>query len=229
MSIVSTSPACALPGRIHSPGLAAWKVTVTAARTARPRPRRSRRRRRSARPRSTTGAPRGVDRVDRLAPPRRAARPRSRCRAARRRSPPALERTRDRAAAARARSASPRPAVSRRGASPGRRSRFARASPENSCRRRHAHHRHLPAGLAQQPRDDQPVAAVVALAAHDRHRPVGREPLDRPRDAGAGALHQLEPRHAPLARSPSGRSPRIVAASGSGVSQSRQRLHEQRC
>jgi hypothetical protein len=34
MSIVSTSPACALPGRIHNPGLHAWKVTVTVARTA---------------------------------------------------------------------------------------------------------------------------------------------------------------------------------------------------
>ncbi len=37
MSIVCTSPACALPGWIHSPGLAAWKVTVSAARTAAPR------------------------------------------------------------------------------------------------------------------------------------------------------------------------------------------------
>ncbi len=37
MSSVCTSPACALPGRIHNPGLAAWKVTVTDARTAAPR------------------------------------------------------------------------------------------------------------------------------------------------------------------------------------------------
>src|SRR5262249_61384497 len=36
MSIVSTAPACALPGAIHNPGLPAWKVPVTAARTATP-------------------------------------------------------------------------------------------------------------------------------------------------------------------------------------------------
>ena len=34
MSSVRTSPACAFPGRIHSPGLAAWKLTVTEACTA---------------------------------------------------------------------------------------------------------------------------------------------------------------------------------------------------
>ena len=34
MSATSTVPARALPGLIHSPGLAAWKVTVTLARTA---------------------------------------------------------------------------------------------------------------------------------------------------------------------------------------------------
>ena len=37
MSSVCTSPAWALPGRIHSPGLAAWKVTVSEAHTAAPR------------------------------------------------------------------------------------------------------------------------------------------------------------------------------------------------
>ena len=36
MSLTTTSPACALPGRIHRPGLAAWNVTVTAAYTASP-------------------------------------------------------------------------------------------------------------------------------------------------------------------------------------------------
>ena len=36
MSITVTSPECALPGEIHSPGLAAWKVTVASARTAAP-------------------------------------------------------------------------------------------------------------------------------------------------------------------------------------------------
>ena len=36
MSITRTSPACALPGAIQSPGLAAWKVAVAPARTAAP-------------------------------------------------------------------------------------------------------------------------------------------------------------------------------------------------
>jgi hypothetical protein len=36
ISITSTSPACALPGRIHSPGLARWNVAVATARTAAP-------------------------------------------------------------------------------------------------------------------------------------------------------------------------------------------------
>src|SRR5436190_6792618 len=36
MSATCTSPACCLPGAIHRPGLAAWKVTVAAARTAAP-------------------------------------------------------------------------------------------------------------------------------------------------------------------------------------------------
>ena len=35
-SITRTAPACSLPGAIHRPGLAAWKVAVAAARTATP-------------------------------------------------------------------------------------------------------------------------------------------------------------------------------------------------
>ena len=36
MSTTTTSPACALPGAIHRPGIAAWKVAVIVARTASP-------------------------------------------------------------------------------------------------------------------------------------------------------------------------------------------------
>ena len=36
MSTASTTPACSLPGEIHSPGLAWWKVAVASARTAEP-------------------------------------------------------------------------------------------------------------------------------------------------------------------------------------------------
>src|SRR4051794_17651427 len=36
IGITVTAPACALPGWIHRPGLAAWKVAVASARTAAP-------------------------------------------------------------------------------------------------------------------------------------------------------------------------------------------------
>ncbi len=70
--------------------------------------------------------------------------------------------------------------------------------PGELCRRRHAHDGHRSPGLAQQARDDEPIAAVVALAAYDRHGPIRREALERACDAGAGALHQIEARHAAL-------------------------------
>ena len=89
MSATSTVPAWALPGLIHSPGLAAWKVTVTLACTAARRDLAGRR----------VDPARDVDAHHRArrrcrarrsrAPPRRGARPESRCRAARRRPAPA--------------------------------------------------------------------------------------------------------------------------------------------
>jgi hypothetical protein len=65
-------------------------------------------------------------------------------------------------------------------------------------RGRRAQHAYAPPGLAQDARRDEPVAAVVALPAHDRHRAVARHLLDRARYAEAGSLHQLERRHAHL-------------------------------
>src|SRR5204863_2858852 len=50
-----------------------------------------------------------------------------------------------------------------------------------------------PAGVAQRPADDEAVAAVVALAAYDGHRPVRAQGDDLPRDRLAGALHELHP------------------------------------
>ena len=213
-----TSPACALPGRIHSPGLAAWKVTVTAARTAlRRRPRRSTRRRRWARrrrrraPATSLSAAIAVATAPRGSPakpvPSSASTSHAPARASRRRGAvvqaPSSARARRRAGArgSRARRRRTRPAAA------------------------DADDRHLAAGLAQQARGDQPVAAVVALAAHDRDRAVGREPLDRARDGRAGALHQLEAGDALLARSPSGRRAHRL-----GVGQRRQpvgqRVHD---
>ena len=58
--------------------------------------------------------------------------------------------------------------------------------------RRHRQHAHLAAGLAQQPRGDVAVAAVVALAADDRDRPVGRDGEHEVGQALPGALHELQ-------------------------------------
>ena len=60
--------------------------------------------------------------------------------------------------------------------------------------------------LAQQARGDQPVTAVVALAADDHDRSLGRGLERRARDRLPGELHQLERRHAGSSRSPSRRS-----------------------
>ena len=52
----------------------------------------------------------------------------------------------------------------------------------------------LAAGLAQQPRGDEPVAAVVALAADDHDAAGGRVPRDRVGEPLPRALHQLQRR-----------------------------------
>ena len=57
---------------------------------------------------------------------------------------------------------------------------------------------HGPAQLAQQAPGDEPVAAVVALAADDRDRAARDEAVGLQRQAGAGALHEIERRHAAL-------------------------------
>ena len=51
-------------------------------------------------------------------------------------------------------------------------------------------HAHRPAGLAQQPRGDVAVAAVVAAAADDHDLAVRRDLGHHPRQARPGALHQ---------------------------------------
>ena len=106
MSMTSTSPACALPGSIHRPGLAAWNVAVAAARTAAPATSPVEASTPLGTSAATTGAPAGVDRLDRAAAPARAARRRSPCRASRRRPRPRRPARRARTARARPRSRS---------------------------------------------------------------------------------------------------------------------------
>ena len=105
------------------------------------------------------------------------------CRAARRRS--------------RARAAS-RAASNGSGASPGRRAAISRASPENSLGGEDEQHVDLAARLAQQPRGDEAVAAVVALAADDGDaRARARARATTLRQSLPRALHQLERRDRP--------------------------------
>ena len=80
-----TLPACSLPGLDHSPGFGAWKVAVATARTAAPATSPVEASTPLGTSHATTGRPRRVDRLDRLADrPARSAR-RSRCPAGRRR------------------------------------------------------------------------------------------------------------------------------------------------
>ena len=159
-------PRAPCPGTIHRPGLAAWKVAVAAARTAAP----------ATAPRRRVDAARDVGRDDRCAGGvHRLDRARDRL-ARRAREAGAEHRVDDHRRAARA-----PPARRRPGRAPGRRSRLAAASPRSSAGIAEQQHRDLAALLAQQPRRDQPVAAVVALAAHDRDRTVGRHARRRRR------------------------------------------------
>ena len=61
-----------------------------------------------------------------------------------------------------------------------------------------AQHVHLVAVLAQQPRDHETIAAVVALAHDHAHRPGPRRGGGHTRQPLAGPLHQVERGHLPL-------------------------------
>ena len=82
--------------------------------------------------------------------------------------------------------------------SAGKRSRLAAASPLSSAAGPEQQRLDLVPGLGQIARRDQPVAGVVALAAHDPDRALGRELADRRRDLASGGLHQLERGHPAL-------------------------------
>ena len=218
MSIVSTSPACALPGAIHKPGLPAWKVTVAAARTAAP----------DATPVEastplgtstlTTGRPRRVHGLDRLA--HRATGLTLKARAEQRVHD--HRRLRERPLGSLAILGQ----LQRRLAGQSLQV-HARVAGEVAGRRR-AHHGHAPGRLAQQARDHQPVSAVVALPAHHRHRPIRGQSLHHPRHPRPGALHQVERGHpAHLDRPAVDRAHRLgVEQRGQPVGES---VHDQRC
>ena len=127
----------------------------------------------------------GVDRRLRRA---REARRRSRSRRSRRRSPP------EPASAARPRRP-PRSSMH----PPSSRSRFARGVVAELVGRPEQEDLHLVAGLTQQARGDEAVAAVVALAAEDPDRAPGRgDPLGLAGDGRARGLHQLQRGNAAL-------------------------------
>ena len=152
-----------------------------------------------------TGRARAVEVLDDAGGRRRAARRWCRCRAARRRARP-----RRRARAAVVARAARRPA-----AAPS----WAPASRLERVRLGRQQHVGLAPGAAQQPRGDEPVAAVVALPAHDRDPArTARSPRSRrARPSPARSIRSSDgiPRdsiaHASVAR--------ICAASGSGSSQ----------
>ena len=172
----STSPAYSLPGRTHSPTLGRWNVAVATQCTAGPAT--------SPVDASTPDGmshgdhrrPRGLHLLDHLVRGRARRAGATRCRAARRRSRAPCSAARPRTGSA------PRPG-----------SFFSCAcasSPIHSGGHTACTSTSRP-GLAQQPRGDDPVAAVVALAADDRDPPRGRAPRHDAGEPLAGALHQL--------------------------------------
>ena len=224
MSTVSTAPACALPGLIHRPGLAAWKVTVAAARTARPRTTPVD----AATPLGTSTlttvavealmasiapaiAPRG-------SPSKPVPSSASTITAAQLRSP---RRPSERVHPVRRRraAAGPRPA-----ADPGSRARLRRtpaAAPTHStatCR---------PASRSRRA-TTSPSPPLLPFPHTTATGAIRRDPLDRPRHRGSGALHQIERRHPALVHRPAVHRPHRlgVGQRGEPVGQG---LHEQRC
>ena len=208
MSITSTVAGVRLARVDPQPGLGARGTSRSRRRgPRRPRPRRCDASTPDGTSAATTGAPGRVDRLDHRRRPGRAARRSCRCRAARRRSAPRR---------------SSRAGVERRG-------RVAGQPPELLGRvalqllgRPDGQDVDVTPGAAQQPRRDQPVAAVVALAADDR------DPARRAR--GWRSRARAPPPRAPsgpatgcpASRSPSGRWRASPRPRSSGSSQPRQ-------
>ncbi len=189
--MTSTAPACALPGAIQSPGLAATKVAVAAAHTACPATSPVLASTPLGTSAATTGASQRPQRGDRLAG--RAVRLAGRARAQQRVDGDGGARQARRREGLGRR---PREAV-------GVRARVAAQLADG----REGQHDDLAPALAQEPRRDVAVAAVVALPADDRHRPGAREALHERGQPAAGALHELEALDAGLLDRPPVRRP----------------------
>ena len=203
-----TSPACALPGAIQSPGLPAWKVAVAAAVTAAPAisPVEPSTPLGTSQAKIVTSAAGRVDRLDRAARPGRAAR----------RSKP-VPRIASTIAAGAARAppdrtdAPVRPAGAR--GWPARRPGSSSGAPSSE-------HVDVAAAVAQQARGHEPVAAVVALAADDRHAALGRGLVHEPARGPRRRAPSARSRGSRAPRSPSGRS-RAAARRRAAASASR--------
>ena len=208
MSITRTSPAWALPGAIHSPGLAAWKVAVASARTAVP-----------ATSPVEASTPLGTSQATTDG---RARRPRliaSIAPAAGSRGSPAKPVPRIASTIAAAPSERRRPEQAP-APDPGRRSKLVRASPRSSSAGpRAARDTSRPCSRSSA-RDDEPVAAVVALAAHDDDPARGRQLGDELAPARRRRAPSARGRGSRARRSPTRRARAARAASGSGSSQS---------
>ena len=201
-------PVWRLPGAIQWPSLAAWKLTVTSASTAAPGDLAGR----GVDARGDVGgdhrgAGQSLIALDRRRRRARAARRRSRCRRSRR--PP---RPSPRARPRRRRAPSSR-------TPPSRRSRFARASSESSSARPQQQHLDLGAGRGQMASGDQPVAAVVPLAADDPRRAGRRRPRAPPRRPPRPAASISSSDGTPRSSIAHESTARIVSASRSGSSQ----------
>ena len=201
MSITRTSPACALPGRIQRPGLAAWNVAVATATTAGP-----------ATSPVDASTPLGVSAATTGDPLAQIASIASR-------APPV------------AGPLAPVPSTASRitagicdilrtTAVSLSRSKLCRASPVSSSGSTVQTTSTSRPSLPQQPGRDEPVAAVVALPQTTAIRPFGSDLAGQPGEAGPGPLHQLERRDPERRSIAHASSARICAASGSGSSQS---------
>ena len=206
MSITVTSPAWALPGEIHSPGLAAWKVAVASARTASP-----------ATSPVEASTPLGTSQANTTASPAASLIAPIAARAGSRGSP---EKPVPRIASTIAAAAATRAGLERPRARPGQALEVGAGVAAQLLAGSEQQHLDLAAPVAQQPGHDQPVAAVVALADDDDDPALGDPRTDQLGQPGPGALHQLQRRDPAVARSPTRRWRAAARRRAAGSSQS---------
>ena len=173
-----SSPAACFPGAIRCPTLAAWKLTVRSAATAAPSTSPLEASTPEAMSQATTGAPQSLIAAIAAAAGSRGAPLKPVPKIASTTAPEPRRRVASESASTASAAA--------------KRSRLAAASPRSSLGGPEQQRLDLEAGLGEQARGDQAVAAVVALAADDPHRPLRRELGDRRGDRRAGRLHQLQ-------------------------------------